>query len=234
MTSIYFPKVFTSSMGGKWYFKVMKVMGRLLMALVVWAFCLSLSAQKVISSISRLHDGDLLFQVSSATNAITSVAEGFSSQTIDHVGIFHRHDGVPMVLEANYEGVLDTPFEEFCNQCSKVLVGRVRGKIDISKSLANAHSFLGRSYDFLFLPDNAEIYCSELVQVSFVYIDGTQVFSPVPMSFHDQDGRIIPYWSDFYSRRLMQVPEGVAGSHPGGLSRCRQVRIKYEWRGFAM
>ena len=62
--------------------------------------------------------------------------------------------------------------------------------------------------------------------------DGTKVFSPVPMSFHGQDGLIMPYWADFYSRRLMEVPEGVPGSHPAGLSRSSQVRIKYEWKGF--
>ena len=206
---------------------------RLLTFFVAWFLCLSLSAQKNTSNISRLQDGDLLFQVNAEGNAITTVSKGFSAQAIDHVGIFHRHEGVPMVLEANYDGVVETPFEEYCSQCPKVLVGRVRGKLDISKSLSNAHSLLRRPYDFTFMPDNAEIYCSELVQLSFVYKDGARVFSPIPMSFHDQEGNIIPYWSDFYSRRLMQVPEGVAGSHPGDLSASHKVRIKYEWSGFA-
>ena len=157
----------------------------------------------------------------------------FSSHAIDHVGIFHRHEGVPMVLEANYDGVVDTPFDDFCRNCTMVLVGRVRGNFDARKSLANAHSFLGRAYDFVFLPDNAEIYCSELVQLSYVDMAGKQVFAPIPMSFHGQDGRPLPYWLDFYSRRLMEVPEGMPGSHPGDLSRCPHVRIKYEWHGIA-
>ena len=210
----------------------MKEKERILIVLVACFLCMSTSAQKVINSPSRLHDGDLLFQVSAESNAITTVSKGVSSQAIDHVGIFHWHEGRPMVIEANYAGVVDSPLEEFCHQCPKVLVGRVRGKFDIDKSLANAHSLLGRPYDFVYMPDNAEIYCSELVQLSYVYKDGTKVFSPVPMSFHGQDGLIMPYWADFYSRRLMEVPEGVPGSHPAGLSRSSQVRIKYEWKGF--
>lgn len=204
-----------------------------LMMVAFLLFCTGGMGQRVINDVSLLRDGDLLFQVPLSDNAITTVRHGISSLSIDHVGIFHRDNGVPMVLEATYAGVVDTPLSAFGLDCAKVLVGRMRGSFDIRQSLANAHSLLGRAYDFIYLPDNAEIYCSELVQQSFVDRHGHQVFSPIPMSFHDESGTITNYWSDYYSRRLLTVPEGQPGSHPGDLSRRKNVRIKYEWQGIA-
>lgn len=166
-------------------------------------------------------------------NAITAVTNGTHSLPIDHVGVFHLHDGRGMVLEATYDGVVETPLADFGQGAAKVLVGRVRGKIDMVKSLANAHALLGRPYDFLFLPNNGEIYCSELVQQSFVYKDGRKVFAPIPMTFRDSNGAVLPYWQEFYARRLSVVPDGVPGSNPGELSRRQNVRIKYELRRIA-
>ena len=189
--------------------------------------------QKAISDTSRLRDGDLLFLVALETNAITAVTHGTQSLPIDHVGVFHFHDGRGMVLEATYNGVVDTPLADFGQGAAKILVGRVRGKIDVVKSLANAHALLGRFYDFLFLPDNAEIYCSELVQLSYVFKDGRKVFDPIPMTFRDSSGALLPYWQEFYARRLSVVPDGLPGSNPGELSRHQSVRIKYELRRIA-
>ena len=206
---------------------------RRLFTVLCCAICLSGFGQKAISDTSRLRDGDLLFLVAPETNAITAVTSGTQSLPIDHVGIFHHHDGKGMVLEATYNGVVETPLADFGKGAAKVLVGRVRGKIDMVESLANAHALLGRPYDFLFLPENEEIYCSELVQLSFVFKDGSKVFAPIPMTFRDNNGDLLPYWQEFYARRLSVVPDGFPGSNPGELSRRQNVRIKYELRGIA-
>ena len=63
--------------------------------------------------------------------------------------------------------------------------------------------------------------------------DGKLFFPPIPMSFHDDDGVITPFWSDFYSHRALDVPEGVPGTNPGELSRRKCVRIKYKMTPFA-
>lgn len=204
-----------------------------MVAIILCTLCIPTFGQRAISHVSRLRDGDLLFLVTKTPNAITAVTKGQHSQAIDHVGIFHFDEGRAMVLEATYDGVVETPLSDFGKEASKVLVGRIRSKFDIRKSLSNAHAFIGRPYDFLYLPDNPEIYCSELVQLSFVDKDGRNVFAPIPMTFRDSNGDLPPYWQEFYSRRLTPVPEGVSGSNPGELSRRQNVRIKYEWRGIA-
>ena len=149
---------------------------------------------------------------------------------IDHVAIFFKREGQPMVIEAIYEGVVERPLETFLQEEQMVLVGRIKGRWDPTTTLRNARRYLGLPYDFVFLPDNGAIYCSELVQLSFVDRSGKPVFSPIPMSFHDESGKITPYWADFYARRALDVPEGKPGTNPHEMSRRKCVKIKYKWQ----
>ena len=100
------------------------------------------------------------------------------------------------------------------------------GDLHSKQSIANAKHYLGRPYDRLYLPDNDAIYCSELVQFSFVNKHGKRLFAPIPMSFHDASGRITDYWIQFYAKHNMEVPEGEPGTNPGELSQRKEIRIK--------
>ena len=97
------------------------------------------------------------------------------------------------------------------------------------------------------MPGDSAVYCSELVQMSFVFrgqrergaadgTDGTDctdgedyaaeaVFATIPMSFHDSTGRVTEFWTKFYAARGLAVPEGEPGTNPGQLSRDPNVRI---------
>lgn len=175
---------------------------------------------------SALRDCDLLFQVNPGGNAITDVTSGVDGLAIDHVAIFVRLDGRPSVIEALPErGVCVTPVDSFLGRRRfadgrpAVVVGRVGERLDCAKTIAAALSYVGCRYDSLYLPDNDEIYCSELVLLSFVDSTGCHIFEPIPMTFRDADGRIPDYWTEFYARHGMPVPEGRPGSNPGELSR---------------
>ena len=167
---------------------------------------------------SPLHTGDLLFHVVSQGNAITDVTPGM----IDHVAIVMSPDSV---IEAVGKGVKTTPIDSLRQQDGYYLMARVKGA-DSKQSLRNALQYLGRPYDRLYLPDNDAIYCSELVQLSFVDKHGKRLFSPIPMSFHDATGRITDYWRQFYAKHQLEVPEGEPGTNPGELSQRREIRIK--------
>ena len=167
---------------------------------------------------SPLHTGDLLFHVVSQGNAITDVTPGM----IDHVAIVMSPDSV---IEAIGKGVKTTPIDSLRQQDGYYLMARVKGA-DSKQSLRNALQYLGRPYDRLYLPDNDAIYCSELVQLSFVDKHGKHLFSPIPMSFHDATGRITDYWRQFYAKHQLEVPEGEPGTNPGELSQRREIRIK--------
>ena len=72
--------------------------------------------QRIICHTSQLRNGDLLFQVPLSENAITRSTAHGKDKPFDHVGIFHIEKGKPMVIEAIYEGVVETPFEEFAKR----------------------------------------------------------------------------------------------------------------------
>ena len=172
----------------------------------------------LLASCQSLSTGDLLFHVVAKGNAITDVTPGM----IDHVAIVICKDSV---IEAVGRGVKTTPLDSLRRQEGYYIIGRVR-RADPTRSIANARQYLGRPYDRLYLPDNDAIYCSELVQLSFVDKQGVHLFSPIPMSFHDATGRITDYWRQFYAKYQLEVPEGEPGTNPGELSQRSEVHIK--------
>ena len=184
--------------------------------------------------ISDLRNGDLLFIVNGNGNNITNVTKGMDGLGIDHVAIFA--DG--NITEAIPEyGVVESSLDSFMVRLSdweSVLVGRVEG-LDVDASVANARKLLGKPYDDIFMPSDSAIYCSELVQKSFVFDgkhqgledkDGLRfVFDVIPMSFHDSTGNVTEFWTKFYAARGLAVPEGEPGTNPGQLSRDPNVKI---------
>ena len=167
---------------------------------------------------AKLQPGDLLFHVVDAPNAITAVTPGM----IDHVAIVVAPDSVIEAIPR--QGVHVTLVDSLRCQDGYYLQARIEG-IDAARSIARARQYLGLPYDSLYLPDNAAIYCSELVQFASVDKQGQPLFQPVPMSFHDSSGKVTPYWIEFYGQHDMEVPEGAPGTNPGELSQRPIVHI---------
>lgn len=197
---------------------------RILSFFIIMCIALMGEAQDFAS----LREGDLLFGCTDSDNAITSVTSGVEDKLIDHVGVAHRiggDTGPLFVIEAIKPRVCLTPIDTFLCHNPQVVVGRVNVEVGISRSIRNCLMMVGKPYDDLFLEGDSAIYCSELVQSCFVTPDGNTIFDKVPMSFHDETGKITDYWQDFYDRRGMTVPEGAPGTNPGELSRRPQVTI---------
>lgn len=142
----------------------------ILKALVVPLLVVVLGCSDERVSVSDLRGGDLLFVVNGQGNNITDVTDGVDGLGIDHIAVFS--DG--NVIEAIPEyGVVENPLDSFLVRLSdreSVLVGRIEG-LDVEESVTNARKFLGRPYDDIFMPSDSAIYCSELVQKSFVFKD---------------------------------------------------------------
>lgn len=194
------------------------------------AFALLTSVLAVGQALSQLAEGDLLFVAQPQGNAITQVTHGIDGLAIDHVAIVHRIGGEagPLyVIEAIPDaGVTLTPIDSLWQRerGAQLLHARVT-EADASRSVRNALHYVGLPYDDVFLPGDSAIYCSELVQLSYVNAAGVALLGAVPMSFHDASGRVTDYWTRFYADRGMPVPEGEPGSNPGELSRRSQVRL---------
>ena len=180
-------------------------------------------------TLTDLRSGDLLFFAPAKDNAITKVTQGIGDVAIDHVAIVRVTDSVITTIEAVHRGVVEMPIDSTWartrQKSETVIVGRINGGLDIPASIARALQHLGKPYDFFFEPSDSAIYCSELVQKAFVDIEGKPLFHTIPMSFHTPDGKILPYWTEYYRRAGKTVPEGAPGTNPGQLSRSRRLII---------
>ncbi len=203
------------------------------LTICVLLMCLSLlsaHAQQHCQPSDSLKSGDLIFVTSPQANKITEVTSGIDGLPIDHVAIYYTANGKPRIVESVSDGgVLTEDLHQFIekNEGSHAYVARVMSELDIPQSIINALAYVGRPYDFLYLSDNDSIYCSELVQFSYVDFQGKRIFEPIPMSFHDSSGRVTDEWKSFYRCHGMEVPEGQPGSNPGDLSRRANVSILF-------
>ena len=158
-------------------------------------------------------EGDLLFVLPDSANAIT-----LATGSADHVAIAHRiggDEGLLYVLEAVGRGVCLTPIDTFVRHNAKAeIVVRQVPRLDVERSVGKALHYVGRPYDWNYTPGDSAIYCSELVQLCYVDADGKPVFATTAMSFSDQQGHILPYWLEHYSRQHLPVPEGEPGTNP--------------------
>ena len=195
-----------------------------LILILLLACALSVDAQQ------QVLEGDLLFAYSSTSGKAISDATVHDSTALPiyHVAIAMWVNGNLYALEAIDEGVVLTPFNKFSERTMSkggMLVGRLRDRSGIDQSVSNALEHLGKPYDNLFKNDAQEIYCSELVQLSYVNSKGEPLFPLINMSFHDSDGNILEFWRKHYASHGMEVPEGAPGPNPAQIASNPAVEI---------
>ena len=183
---------------------------------------------------NRLQNGDLIFvglpmgyhaEDGSMDEAISSATGEEGALNLIHVAIAEvRADSVWIIDATIAHGVdrhpLDTFLKDFTlrdGSYPEFIVKRVKG-VDADAAVERAKSFCGRAYDVRFLPDNEDLYCTELVQVSYLDADGKPVFESEPMNFKAPDGTMPPYWEWLFGLLGMDVPQGVPGTNPQGMS----------------
>lgn len=175
-------------------------------------------------------EGDLLFAYSSTSGKAISEATVHDSSALPiyHVAIATWVNGKLYALEAMDEGVTLTPYDKFLSRTMSkggMLVGRLHDRSGVEQSVSNAMEHLGKPYDHLYMIDTQEIYCSELVQLSYVNGKGQRLFPLIHMSFHDAQGRILDYWREHYAKHGMAVPEGALGTNPAQIANDPAVEI---------
>lgn len=183
--------------------------------------------------------GDLLFQVgpgSGFERAIQQATGQRKEMPFTHVGIAERtHAGV-LVWEAHPDGgVRRVPLADFLGQAGEtqgrplVCVKRIKHKYRASLQTVptRLRALEGRAYDFLFLPDNEDFYCSELVQAVFTAKDGSFLFPSAPMSFAGEGEEISPWWRAYFERRGAAVPLGVPGTNPADMAKSEKLKAVY-------
>ena len=182
-----------------------------------------------------LRPGDLLFQdldCGPLCDAIEKVTEGAGGKDFSHVGMVVPSGDSLAVMEAIGGQVQRNGVGKFLKRSPKVAVGRLKPrwhKLALGATIA-ASAMLGVPYDDAFLPDNGRLYCSELVALAYQAANkGQPFFISPPMTFIDPDtGDFFPAWTDYYRDLNLDIPEGIPGCNPGGLSRDKKMSIIWQ------
>lgn len=174
-----------------------------------------------------LRSGDLIFLRAGDSNfekAISGSTRGLDAD-FTHVGILDITGGDTTVIEATPgRGVTVTPLSELLADGQDAVFVEVDDSA-ASRATEIARRYIGQPYDWEFLPGNGAVYCSELVQISYLRPDSTPLFAPVPINFVDSSGRIPQFWLSLYADRGMQVPQAAPGSSPNSIfSQCHRYK----------
>lgn len=71
---------------------------------------------------------------------------------------------------------------------------------------------------------NEAFYCCQLVTKSYESA-GIPDFCPLhQLNFEGPDGKILPYWKNYYRERSLPVPQGAPGSHPAKLIQSKYLK----------
>ena len=182
----------------------------------------------------RLRNGDLVFVglpvgydagTDSMDAAISESTGQGDTLNLIHVAIAEvKADSVWIIDATIAHGVDRHPLDTFLTDFTlkdgsypAFIVKRVKG-IDADAAVDRAKTFCGRAYDVRFLPDNEDLYCSELVQKCYLDAKGNPVFSSAPMNWLASDGTMPPYWEWLFGQLGMEVPQGLPGTNPQGMS----------------
>lgn len=188
---------------------------------------------------ASLRNGDLVFVglpmdyslEADSMDAAISASTGIDSLNIIHVAIAEVRGDSTWIIDATIKrGVDRHPLDTFLTDFTlrdgslpEIIIGRVQG-IDADAAVERAKTYCGRGYDSRFLPDNEELYCSELVQLSYLSASGEQVFDSEPMNFLAPDGTMPVYWEQLFSILGMDVPQGVPGTNPQRMFSSEKVK----------
>ena len=202
----------------------------------VLIFILLLGALSCGPQQDRLQNGDLIFvglpldyeaETGSMDAAISSATGEEGALNLIHVAIAEVQADSVWIIDATIaHGVdrhpLDTFLKDFTlkdGSYPAFIVKRVKGA-DADAAVERAKTFCGRGYDVHFLPDNENLYCSELVQKSYLDADGKPIFHSEPMNFLAPDGSMPPYWEWLFGELGMDVPQGMPGTNPQKMSQA--------------
>lgn len=157
----------------------------------------------------NIKNGDLIFvgaqteELSGAINRVTKLSE---ETNFDHVGLIEKTSDSFFVLHAAPMGGSQREeihhfYTSQTEKNNKIVIYRL--KDDYQKTIPNAISkaktMLGKPYNWLYILNDDELYCSDFVERAF---RNDNVFELIPMNFKNQEtGKIDDFWVDFYSKK---------------------------------
>ena len=189
-----------------------------------------------------LKTGDLVFvgipadyslEEGSMDSAIAAATGSPDSLNLIHVAIAEVEDGQPWIIDATIKyGVDRHPLDTFLTQFTLkdgslpvFEVMRLKDDHVAATAVERAKTFVGTPYDVAFLPENGALYCTELVQVSYLTDDGTRLFPSAPMNFKNTEGEFPLYWQQLFALIGQSIPQDIPGTNPQAMAMDPQLKL---------
>lgn len=178
------------------------------------------------SKAGPLKNGDLLFVTAKETGlsgAINNVTQKQKEASFDHIGIAEKENNHWYVLHAAPKGGsqkqdLASFLKDQSDDGQKVVIYRLKSEYQksVPAALQKAETMLGKPYNFNYILDENSYYCSDYIERAF---RENNIFKLEPMTFIDpKTGKINEFWTEFYKKKNLEVPEGKPGCNPNGLA----------------
>lgn len=190
----------------------------------------SCSTQKTISE-SRLQNGDLIFVKAKQENlsgAINRVTQRSKTENFDHIGIIEiSEDGIFVLHASSKLGSNRQPLNEFYEKNiesdQEMMVYRLKKayRNSVESAIAKAKTLLGKPYNWSYVLNEESYYCSDFVERAF---RENLIFEHIPMNFKNpKTNRIDDFWTDFYQKIEMEIPQDKPGTNPNQLASSKKL-----------
>lgn len=179
----------------------------------------------------NIKNGDLIFvgaQTEELSGAINRVTKLSDETNFDHVGLIEKTSDSIFVLHAAPMGGSQREeihhfYTSQTEKNNKIVIYRL--KDDYQKTIPNAISkaktMLGKPYNWLYILNDDELYCSDFVERAF---RNDNVFELIPMNFKNKEtGKIDDFWVDFYRKKGKDVPQDEPGTNPNQLASSEKL-----------
>ena len=181
--------------------------------------------------LKEIQDGDLIFvgaQTEELSGAISRVTKISNETNFDHVGLIEKTADSIFVLHAAPMG--GSQREEihhfYTSQTEKknlIVIYRLKKEFQpsIPNAIIKAKTMLGKPYNWLYILNDDELYCSDFIERAF---RDDKIFELIPMNFKNKETGIIDnFWIDFYKKKGKDVPQDEPGTNPNQLATSEKL-----------
>ncbi|CAH1855805.1 YiiX/YebB-like N1pC/P60 family cysteine hydrolase [Convivina intestini] len=171
----------------------------------------------------EIREGDLLFVRSGHKKLDQMIAQSTGQNSYIHVALVTKIKPEVRVIHASMPaGCLAETLTDFLvKRQGLVDLYRINApKNDICRAIGRAQENLNRPYNYSFLPGDEGLYCSELITEAF---DGQNIFELNLLEFGGPQEQ--EYWTKYYAKLGMDLPQGVYGSSPNSLVKSSQLNF---------
>lgn len=190
-----------------------------------------ITTKKELISIRNIQNGDLIFvgaQTEELSGAISRVTKISDQTNFDHVGLIEKTTDSIFVLHAAPMGGSQREeihhfYKSQTEKNNQIVIYRLKKEIQptISKAIEKAKTMLGKPYNWLYILNDDELYCSDFVERAF---RDDKVFELIPMNFKNNETGIIDnFWVEFYRKKGKEVPQDQPGTNPNQLATSEKL-----------